>query len=143
MAVNSMILSKTFDNGVICSSEQSVIVMDSIYKEVKKEFIKRGAYFLKDEREKDVIRQQLFPNSHINADFVGKSVAHIAEKAKIHVPPDCRLLMAEIEDVGEAEVLSLEKLFPVLSIYKVKSFQDCLSKAESLINLCGKGHTSC
>ncbi len=142
-AVSSIILSKTFDNGVICASEQAVIVMDSIYEQVKEEFIKRGTYFLKDHEEFSSIRSLLFPNGRINPEMAGKSVAYIAEKVGIKVPDECRLIVAEIESIGPSEVLSCEKLFPVLSMYKASNFEEAVSIAEGLIEFAGKGHTSC
>jgi acetaldehyde dehydrogenase/alcohol dehydrogenase len=116
--------------------------MDSVYEEVKKEFIKRGTYFVKD-NELSVIRELLFPNGRINPEIAGKSVAYISEKAGLNVPDGCRLIVAEIASIGPSEVLSYEKLFPVLAMYKASSFEQAISLAERSIELAGKGHTSC
>lgn len=141
MAVSSIILSKTYDNGVICASEQSVIVLDSIYDKVKKEFEERGAYIIKKD-ELDQIRETIFVDGSINSEIVGQSAYKIAKMAGINVSKTTRVLIGEVDSVGEEEPFAHEKLSPVLAIYKAKDFDDALNKAVSLVNLGGLGHTS-
>lgn len=141
MAVSSIILSKTFDNGMICASEQSVIVMNDVYDEVKQEFILRGAYFLND-KEKVAIRTRIVVGGRLNPDIVGKSVEYIANAAGINVGPEVKLLIGEIEAIGYEEPLSYEKLSPILAMYRGKSFEDCIHKAEALVQFGGPGHTA-
>ena len=141
MAVSSILLSKTFDNGVICASEQAVIVMDGVYDEVKSEFEDRGAYFLNDD-EKDKIRNILLVNNAVNAAIVGQSACRIADLAGFHVPNSVKVLIGEVESVELAEPFSHEKLSPVLAMYRAASFDDALNKAIRLIELGGFGHTS-
>ncbi|MDO4536127.1 MAG: bifunctional acetaldehyde-CoA/alcohol dehydrogenase, partial [Clostridium perfringens] len=141
MAVSSILMSKTFDNGVICASEQTVIVMDSVYDEVRKEFAERGAYFLKgDEIEK--VRKTIIVNGGLNAKIVGQSAFKIAELAGVSVPEDAKVLIGEIESVELEEEFSHEKLSPVLGMYRAESFEEALAKAERLVELGGFGHTS-
>ncbi|TRU32275.1 MAG: bifunctional acetaldehyde-CoA/alcohol dehydrogenase [Microcystis aeruginosa Ma_MB_F_20061100_S20] len=141
MAVSSIILSKTFDNGMICASEQSVIVVDSIYEEVRQEFIDRGAYLLSPaEREKVV--GILLKDGHINPDIVGQPVEKLAAMAGISVPEDTRLLIAEVENIGLEEPFSYEKLSPILAMYRAKDFEDGVKKAEKLVLFAGRGHTA-
>ncbi|WP_026882661.1 bifunctional acetaldehyde-CoA/alcohol dehydrogenase [Clostridium akagii] len=141
MAVSSIILSKTYDNGVICASEQSVIVLDSIYNKVKNEFIKRGAYILsKNEIEK--VKMIMFNNGNINASVVGQSACKIAKLADINVPEWTKVLIGEVKSVELEELFSHEKLSTVLAMYRVNSFDEALEKAERLVELGGKGHTS-
>ncbi|MDF2880475.1 MAG: hypothetical protein K0R54_1032 [Clostridiaceae bacterium] len=141
MAVNSILLSKTFDNGVICASEQSVLVLDSIYDEVRKEFADRGAYILnKDEIDK--VRKTIIINGNLNANIVGQSAYKIAEMAAVKVPENAKILIGEVESVELEEPFSHEKLSPVLAMYKVKSFDEAIEKTERLVKLGGFGHTS-
>ncbi|WP_181280660.1 bifunctional acetaldehyde-CoA/alcohol dehydrogenase [Aphanothece hegewaldii] len=141
MAVSSIILSKTFDNGMICASEQSVIVEDIIYDEVKEEFIERGAYFLNlQEREK--VAQMLLKNGHINPAIVGQSVTKLAEMADLSIPEGTRVLIAEVQDIGLEEPFSFEKLSPILAMYRAINFDDGVKKAENLVQFAGRGHTA-
>lgn len=141
MAVSSILLSKTFDNGVICASEQTVLVVDSVYDEVKNEFADRGAYFLKD-TEIDKVRKVILINGALNANIVGQSAYKIAELAGVKVPVDTKVLIGEVESVELEEEFSHEKLSPVLGMYRVKDFDEALVKAERLVELGGFGHTS-
>lgn len=141
MAVSSIILSKTYDNGVICASEQSVIILDSIYDKVKKEFEERGSYLIKKD-ELDKMRQAIFVNGNINSEIVGQSAYKIASMAGITVPKTTRILIGEVDSVGEEEPFAHEKLSPVLAMYRAKDFDDALNKAVLLVNLGGLGHTS-
>ena len=141
LAVNSVIHSKTFDNGMICASEQSVLVMNDIYKEVKKEFIKRGCHFLTKEELRKV-RKTIIINGSLNAKIVGQSAYTIANLAGISVDPATKVLIGEVESVELKEEFAHEKLSPVLAMYKVKSFDEALDKAERLIEDGGYGHTS-
>lgn len=141
MAVNSILLSKTFDNGVICASEQSVIATDKVYDELKEEFINRKAYVLKGE-ELDKVRKTIVIDDHLNGDIVGQSAYKIAQMAGVVVPEDTKVLIGEVESVELEEPFSHEKLSPVLALYKTKSFEESLRKADRLIELGGMGHTS-
>jgi len=141
MAVSSIILSKTFDNGMICASEQSVIVVDSIYEEVRQEFIDRGAYLLSPE-EREKVAEILLKDGHINPDIVGQSVEKLAAIAGIYVPEDTRLLIGEVENIGLEEPFSYEKLSPILAMYRAKDFEDGVKKAEKLVLFAGRGHTA-
>ena len=141
MAVNSIIHSKTFDNGMICASEQSVTVLESIYKKVKEEFLYRGCYFLKpDELEK--VRKTILINGALNAKIVGQKAATIAEMAGVAVPPETKILIGEVESVDISEEFAHEKLSPVLGMYKAKTFDEALEKAAQLVADGGYGHTS-
>ncbi|SMC16378.1 acetaldehyde dehydrogenase [Clostridium acidisoli DSM 12555] len=141
MAVSSIILSKTYDNGLICASEQSVIVANSIYNKVKKEFEERGAYIIKKD-EMDKVRNTIFINGSINSKIVGQSAYKIAEMSGIKVPETTRILIGEVTSLGEEEPFAHEKLSPVLAMYGAKDFNDALEKAVTLVNLGGLGHTS-
>ena len=141
LAVNSVIHSKTFDNGMICASEQSVIVLESIYDAVKQEFQKRGCYFLSPE-ETEQIRKTILINGALNAKIVGQSAYRIAELAGVAVPEHTKILIGEVESVDISEEFAHEKLSPVLAMYKAVDFQDALDKAEHLIADGGYGHTS-
>ncbi|MCZ8224180.1 MAG: bifunctional acetaldehyde-CoA/alcohol dehydrogenase [Microcystis sp. LE19-84.1B] len=141
MAVSSIILSKTFDNGMICASEQSVIVVDSIYEEVRQEFIDRGAYLLSPEERQKVVGI-LLKDGHINPDIVGQPVEKLADMAGISVPEDTRLLIGEVENIGLEEPFSYEKLSPILAMYRAKDFEDGVKKAEKLVLFAGRGHTA-
>lgn len=142
MAVNSILLSKTFDNGVICASEQSIIVLEEVYDEVKKELAERGAYILKGE-EIDKVRSIILNEKGVlNADMVGQSAYKIAKMAGVNVPESAKVLVGEVTSVELEEPFSHEKLSPVLAMYKAKSFEEALDKADRLIELGGMGHTS-
>ena len=141
LAVNSIIHSKTFDNGMICASEQSVIVSDRIYDKVKAEFKARGCYFL-DPEETEKVRKTIIINGALNAKIVGQKAATIAALAGVKVPDSTKILIGEVESVDLSEEFAHEKLSPVLAMYKAKSFKDALDKAERLIADGGFGHTS-
>ena len=141
LAVNSIIHSKTFDNGMICASEQSVIVSDKIYDKVKDEFIKRGCYILNPE-ETEKVRKTIIINGALNAKIVGQKAHTIAELAGVSVPENTKILIGEVESVDLSEEFAHEKLSPVLAMYKSSSFDDALEKAYRLIEDGGLGHTS-
>ena len=141
LAVNSILHSKTFDNGMICASEQSCIVDKSIYKEVRAEFIKRGAYILKAD-EIDKVRKTILINGALNAKIVGQSAHTIAALAGVDVPEDSKVLIGEVESVELDEEFAHEKLSPVLAMYKAENFEDAVKKATKLIADGGYGHTS-
>jgi len=141
LAVNSIIHSKTFDNGMVCASEQSVIVHKNVYKEVKKEFLKRGCYFL-NAKETEKVRKTIIINNALNAKIVGQSAFKIAQLSGITVPEDSKILIGEVESVELSEEFAHEKLSPVLAMYKAEDFEDALNKAEKLIADGGYGHTS-
>lgn len=141
LAVNSIIHSKTFDNGMICASEQSVIVLDKVYKKVKKEFAERGCYFL-DREETERVRKTVIINGALNAKIVGQTAKTIADLADVHVPDGTKILIGEVESVEPTEEFAHEKLSPVLAMYKAKDTEDAFSKAERLIADGGYGHTS-
>lgn len=141
MAANSILLSKTFDNGMICASEQSVIVVDKVYEEVKKEFEERGAYILKKD-EVSKVGMILLINGVLNANIVGQSAYKIAALAGVTVPEDTKILIGEVESTEVEEPFSHEKLSPVLAMYKAKDFDSALVKAVRLVELGGFGHTS-
>ena len=141
MAVNSIIHSKTFDNGMICASEQSVTVMESIYNEVKKEFAFRGCYFLKKD-ELNKVRKTIIVGGSLNAKIVGQSAFKIAEMAGVSVPESTKILIGEVESVDISEEFAHEKLSPVLAMYKAKTFDEAIAKAERLVADGGYGHTS-
>ena len=142
MAVNSILLSKTFDNGVICASEQSIIVLEQVYDEVKKELAERGAYILKGEEIDKVRSIILNEKGGLNADMVGQSAYKIAKMAGVNVPESAKVLVGEVTSVELEEPFSHEKLSPVLAMYKAASFEEALDKADRLIELGGMGHTS-
>ena len=141
LAVSSIIHSKTFDNGMICASEQSVIVVKDIYEKVKKEFQYRGCYFLNPE-ETEKVRKTIIINGALNAKIVGQSAHTIAALAGVDVPVDTKVIIGEVESVDIAEEFAHEKLSPVLAFYKAEDFEDALNKAEHLIADGGYGHTS-
>ena len=141
MAVNSIIHSKTFDNGMICASEQSVTVLESIYNEVKKEFAYRGCYFLKKD-ELDKVRKTIIIGGSLNAKIVGQPAYKIAEMAGVSVPESTKILIGEVESVDISEEFAHEKLSPVLAMYKAKTFNEAVAKAERLVADGGYGHTS-
>ena len=140
-AVNSIIHSKTFDNGMICASEQSVIVLENIYDTVKAEFAARGCYFLNPE-ETEKVRKTIIINGALNAKIVGQKAAKIAELAGVTVPAGTKILIGEVESVELSEEFAHEKLSPVLAMYKAKTFDEALDKADKLVADGGYGHTS-
>ncbi len=141
MAVSSIIHSKTFDNGMICASEQSVIVLDKIYDAVRREFEDRGCYLL-NEQERDQLRSVLLVNGTLNAKIVGQSAVKIAEIAGIAVPEKTKILIGEVESVELSEPFAHEKLSPVLAMYRAKTFDDAMDKAQKLLEDGGYGHTA-
>ncbi|GAB4813245.1 hypothetical protein N2152v2_000291 [Parachlorella kessleri] len=141
VAVSSVLISKTFDNGVICASEQSVVVVDSAYEAAKHEFIRRGAYFLTEE-DKEKVRKGLFPNGRLNADAVGQNAVKLGEIFGLTVPPWTKVLIGEVDVIGKEEPLSEEKLCPVLAMYRAPDFKGAVTMADKLINMFGPGHTS-
>lgn len=141
LAVNSIIHSKTFDNGMICASEQSVIVLSSVYDKVKKEFADRGCYFLNAE-ETEKVRKTIIINGALNAKIVGQKAHTIAALAGVEVPESAKILIGEVESVELEEEFAHEKLSPVLAMYKAEDIQDAFAKAEQLVADGGYGHTS-
>ena len=141
LAVNSIIHSKTFDNGMICASEQSVIVDTKVYKQVKDEFTARGCHFL-TKTELDKVRKTIIINGSLNAKIVGQSAYTIGKLAGITVPENTKILIGEVTSVDLSEEFAHEKLSPVLAMYKAKDFEDALAKAKRLIADGGYGHTS-
>ena len=141
LAVNSIIHSKTFDNGMICASEQSVTVVGDIYDAVKAEFADRGCYFLKG-RELDKVRKTMIINGSLNAKIVGQSAYKIAQLAGVEVPENTKVLIGEVTSVDISEEFAHEKLSPVLAMYHAKDFDDAIAKAEQLVADGGYGHTS-
>jgi acetaldehyde dehydrogenase/alcohol dehydrogenase len=141
LAVNSIIHSKTFDNGMICASEQAVIVLDKVYDKVKEEFRNRGCYFLNKEELKKV-RRTIVINGALNAKIVGQTAFRIAEMAGISVPGNTKILIGEIEKTDLSEEFAYEKLSPVLAMYRAKDFAEALDKAERLVEIGGYGHTA-
>lgn len=141
LAVNSIIHSKTFDNGMICASEQSVIVLDGVYDKAKKEFADRGCYFLNPE-ETEKVRKTILINGALNAKIVGQKPVTIAKLAGFDVPKDTKILIGEVESVELSEEFAHEKLSPVLAMYRAKDINDAFDKAERLVADGGYGHTS-
>lgn len=141
LAVNSIIHSKAFDNGMICASEQSVIVLDKIYDEVRTEFERRGCYFLNPE-ETEKVRKTIIINGALNAKIVGQKAHTIAKLAGVEVPEETKILIGEVESVDISEEFAHEKLSPVLAMYKAKDFEDSIEKAAHLVEDGGLGHTS-
>ena len=141
LAVSSVIHSKTFDNGMICASEQSVIVLDKVYNAVKKEFAYRGCHILKED-ELEKVRKTIIINGSLNAKIVGQSAYKIAKLAGVEVPENTKILIGEVDSVELSEEFAHEKLSPVLAMYRAKNFEDALQKAERLVADGGYGHTS-
>ncbi len=141
MAVNSIIHSKTFDNGMICASEQSVTVLENVYEAVKAEFKLRGCYFLKED-EIEKVRKTIIINGALNAKIVGQPAYKIAALAGVEVPEETKILIGEVESVDISEEFAHEKLSPVLAMYKAKTFDEAIEKAERLVADGGYGHTS-
>jgi len=140
-AVSSILVSKTFDNGMICASEQAVIVLDKVYNDVKKEFTLRGAYFL-DKEQTQKTREILLVNGALNAKIVGQTAYTIAKLAGFEVPVETKILVGEVESVELTEAFAHEKLSPVLAMYRAKTFDEAVTKAEKLVADGGFGHTS-
>lgn len=141
MAVSSILMSKTFDNGMICASEQSVIIVDSIYDAVKAEFLKRGAYIL-NEKERAKVSATIVQDGKLNSAIVGQKAAKIAEMAGLKINENAKVLIAEVEKIGKEEPFSFEKLSPCLAMYRAKDFEDAMGKAKELVLFAGAGHTS-
>lgn len=141
MAVSSILLSKTFDNGMICASEQSVIVEAAVYEAVRQEFADRGAYLLNPE-ELDKVRQIILQDGHLNPAIVGQPVSRLAALAGIHIPASVRVIIGEVEAIGATEPFAYEKLSPILAMYRATDFADALVKAQALITFGGRGHTA-
>lgn len=141
MAVSSIIMSKTFDNGVICASEQAVVAVKGVYEAVKAELAYRGAYIL-NAKEKAKVAKVLFVNDVINAQIVGQSAFNIAKLAGIKVPESAKILIGEVSDITYEEDFAHEKLSPVLALYSAKNFEEATEKAFQLVELGGAGHTS-
>ncbi|MGL4473543.1 MAG: bifunctional acetaldehyde-CoA/alcohol dehydrogenase, partial [Shewanella sp.] len=140
-AVSSILMSKTFDNGVVCASEQAVIVVDSIYEQVKERFATHGGYILSKD-ETAAMQQVILKNGSLNADIVGQSAATIAQMAGFDVPRWTKVLIGEVTDIGDSEAFAHEKLSPLLGMYRAIDFNDAMDKAEALVALGGIGHTS-
>ena len=141
LAVNSIIHSKTFDNGMICASEQSVILVDKMYDKARTEFVKRGCYVLNEE-EKEKVRKTIIINGALNAKIVGQSAYKIAKLAGVDVPENTKILIGEVASVDISEEFAHEKLSPVLAMYYAKDFDEAIEKAQRLIKDGGLGHTS-
>ena len=141
MAVSSILLSKTFDNGTICASEQSVVVVDEVYEAVKQEFCDRGAYFLNPE-EKAKVGNLILKDGRLNAAIVGQPISKIAELAEISVPEGTKVFIGEAEAIGDTEPFSIEKLSPILGMYRSPNFEAATQTAQDLVLLGGRGHTS-
>ncbi|MDU7857971.1 MAG: bifunctional acetaldehyde-CoA/alcohol dehydrogenase [Klebsiella pneumoniae] len=141
-AVASVLMSKTFDNGVICASEQSVVVVDSVYDAVRERFASHGGYLLQG-KELKAVQDIILKNGALNAAIVGQPAAKIAELAGFTVPATTKILIGEVTNVDESEPFAHEKLSPTLAMYRAKDFEDAVAKAEKLVAMGGIGHTSC
>lgn len=141
LSVSSIILSKTFDNGMICASEQAVVVVDAVYEAVKAEFRHRGAYILSPE-ERDRLASKILIDGHLNPEIVGQTVEKLAALAEIEIPPQARVLIGEVESVSLDEPFAHEKLSPILALYRVPDFAAGVKTAEALVQLGGRGHTA-
>ncbi|MDB9524645.1 bifunctional acetaldehyde-CoA/alcohol dehydrogenase [Oscillatoria sp. CS-180] len=141
VAVSSILLSKTFDNGMICASEQSVIVLDEVYEAVRQEFIARGAHFLEGS-DRTALADKILVNGRLNPEIVGQPVVRLAEIAGITIPNDARVLIGEVDDIGHEEPFAHEKLSPVLAMYRAVDFEDAVNKAKQLVRFGGRGHTA-
>ncbi|WP_440029246.1 bifunctional acetaldehyde-CoA/alcohol dehydrogenase [Chromobacterium amazonense] len=140
-AVASILMSKTFDNGVVCASEQSVIIVDQIYDAVRERFSKHGGYIL-SKSEAEAVRKVILQDGSLNAAIVGQSAAKIAAMAGITVPPTTKVLIGEVTEVSDQEAFAHEKLSPTLAMYRAKDFIDACDKAAALVTMGGIGHTS-
>ncbi len=141
MAVNSVLLSKTFDNGMICASEQSVVVVDEVYEAVRAEFIARGAYIV-DEKERELLARTIIKDGKLNAEIVGQPAAKIARLAGFEVSECTKVLIAEVERIGAEEAFSYEKLSPVLAMYRAPDYAGAVDRAMALVEFGGLGHTA-
>ena len=141
LAVSSVIHSKIFDNGMICASEQSVVVLDSIYEPVKAEFINRGCYVLSEE-EADKVRATILINGALNSKIVGQSAHTIAAMSGVEVPENTKILIGEVDSTDLSEAFAHEKLSPVLAMYRASDFEDAMNKADTLVKDGGYGHTA-
>ncbi len=141
MSVSSILMSKTFDNGVICASEQSVVAVSDVYNAVKDEFIYRSAYILND-WEKDRVREVIIQDGKLNAQIVGQPAYKIAQLAGLEVPENTKVLIGEVDKVGTEEPLSYEKLSPILALYYAHNYDEAIDKSVKLIEFGGQGHTS-
>jgi len=141
MAVSSVLMSKTFDNGVICASEQSVVVVESVYEKVRNEFLERGAYILSEE-EKDKVREIIFRNKSVNPDIVGQPAYKIAKMAGLDIPQNSKVLIGEVDEINPEDPFAHEKLSPILGMFRAKNYEDAVDKAVKLVELGGIGHTS-
>ncbi|NRN27557.1 bifunctional acetaldehyde-CoA/alcohol dehydrogenase [Photorhabdus heterorhabditis] len=141
-AVASILMSKTFDNGVICASEQSVIVVDSVYEQVRERFFTHGGYLLQG-KELKAVQDIILKNGNLNAAIVGQPATKIAKMAGINVPEKTKILIGEVSQIDETEPFAHEKLSPLLAMYHASSFEDAVEKAEKLVEMGGIGHTSC
>ncbi|OEG70193.1 hypothetical protein ATZ36_05730 [Candidatus Endomicrobiellum trichonymphae] len=141
MAVSSILISKTFDTGMICSSEQSIIIVKDVYDEVIKELKLRGAYILNDQ-EKEKIAKTIIIKGKLNPAIVGQSARKIADMSGVKVPSDVKILAGEVSEIGLEEEFAQEKLSPVIAVYRAENFEDAVEKAYRLVELCGAGHTS-
>ena len=141
-AVASILMSKTFDNGVICASEQSVVVVDEVYEAVRERFATHGGYLLRG-KELQAVSAILLKNGALNAAIVGQPAVKIAEMAGINVPATTKILIGEVNNVDNSEPFAHEKLSPTLAMYRAKDFTDAVDKAEKLVAMGGIGHTSC
>ncbi|MBO7153781.1 MAG: bifunctional acetaldehyde-CoA/alcohol dehydrogenase [Lentisphaeria bacterium] len=141
MAVSSVLLSKTFDNGMICASEQSVTVLEPIYEQVKKEFVKRGGYIL-NKKEAEAVGNTIQVDGKLNAAIVGQTAVTIAKLAGIEVPPQTKVLIAEVSGVGIDVPFSREKLSPTLALYKAATYEEAIENGKALLNYGGLGHTA-
>lgn len=140
--VASILMSKTFDNGVICASEQSIIVVDSVYDAVRERFASHGGYLLQG-KELKAVQDIILKNGGLNAAIVGQPATKIAEMAGIKVPSNTKILIGEVKVVDESEPFAHEKLSPTLAMYRAKNFEEAVEKAEKLVEMGGIGHTSC
>ncbi len=141
-AVASVLMSKTFDNGVICASEQSVVVVDSVYDAVRERFASHGGYMLQGQELK-AVQNVILKNGALNAAIVGQPAYKIAELAGFSVPETTKILIGEVTVVDESEPFAHEKLSPTLAMYRAKDFEEAVEKAEKLVAMGGIGHTSC
>lgn len=141
-AVASILMSKTFDNGVICASEQSVIVVDAVYEQVRERFSTHGGYILQG-KELKAVQDIILKNGNLNAAIVGQPATNIAEMAGVNVPENTKILIGEVTLADETEPFAHEKLSPLLAMYRGKGFEDAVEKAERLVEMGGIGHTSC
>ncbi|MCH4294519.1 bifunctional acetaldehyde-CoA/alcohol dehydrogenase [Shewanella sp. 3B26] len=140
-AVSSILMSKTFDNGVVCASEQAVVVVDAVYNAVKERFASHGGYLL-SKKENAALQKVILKDGGLNADIVGQSAATIAAMANIKVPAHTKVLIGEVSNIDEKEAFAHEKLSPLLGMYRAANFDEALDKAEALVALGGIGHTS-